>query len=86
MRKALEASDVRVVTDTRANYTPGWKYNHWELKGLPLRCELGPKDMENSCVVLARRDTGGYRVIGAPGSMPRGEAHGVRSEDLGPVR
>lgn len=50
--------DVRVVTDTRANYTPGWKYNQWELKGLPLRMELGPKDMENSAVVLARRDTG----------------------------
>lgn len=63
MRKALEAADVRVVTDTRANYTPGWKYNHWELKGLPLRCELGPKDMENSCVVLARRDTGAKETV-----------------------
>ncbi len=36
----------------------GWKYNHWELKGLPIRLELGPKDMEASSVVLVRRDTG----------------------------
>lgn len=35
---ALEKAGVRVTTDTRDNYTPGWKYNHWELKGLPLRC------------------------------------------------
>jgi prolyl-tRNA synthetase len=58
LTEALEKLDVRVATDTRANYTPGWKYNHWELKGLPLRMELGPKDMENGVVVLARRDTG----------------------------
>jgi hypothetical protein len=49
---------VRVETDLRTNYTPGWKYNHWELRGLPIRMELGPKDMENQTVVLARRDTG----------------------------
>lgn len=54
----LESAGVRVETDYRTNYTPGWKYNHWELKGLPLRCELGPKDMENQTVVLVRRDTG----------------------------
>ncbi|KXZ56462.1 hypothetical protein GPECTOR_1g413 [Gonium pectorale] len=60
---ALEAKDVRVVTDTRSNYTPGWKYNHWELKGLPLRMELGPKDMDNGAVVLARRDTGAKETV-----------------------
>jgi hypothetical protein len=37
---------------------PGWKYNHWELRGVPIRVELGPRDMENKTVVLARRDTG----------------------------
>ncbi|GLC45746.1 hypothetical protein PLESTB_000502900 [Pleodorina starrii] len=61
---ALEKEGVRVVTDTRTNYTPGWKYNQWELKGLPLRMELGPKDMENSAVVLARRDTGAKETVG----------------------
>jgi prolyl-tRNA synthetase len=64
-KAAMEAQGVRVVTDTRDNYTPGWKYNHWELKGLPLRCELGPMDMDKKCVVLARRDTGGCGRLGA---------------------
>lgn len=41
-----------------------WKYNHWELKGVPIRLELGPKDMENQAVVLARRDTGGWLMAG----------------------
>lgn len=58
LTKALEDKGVRVVTDTRSNYTPGWKYNHWELKGLPLRVELGPKDMDNAAVMTCRRDTG----------------------------
>jgi hypothetical protein len=63
-KAALEARGVKVATDTRENYTPGWKYNHWELKGVPLRMELGPMDMDKSSVVLARRDTGG---AGGPG-------------------
>lgn len=63
-QKALEAVGVRVTTDTRDNYTPGWKYNHWELKGLPLRMELGPKDLDNQTVVLARRDTGAKEFVG----------------------
>ncbi|KAI8100900.1 hypothetical protein M9434_005284 [Picochlorum sp. BPE23] len=53
----LQAAGVRATTDCRENYTPGWKYNHWELKGVPLRIELGPRDMENSTVMFARRDT-----------------------------
>jgi prolyl-tRNA synthetase len=57
-KSLLEGSNVRVETDYRTNYTPGWKYNHWELRGVPIRMELGPKDMENKTVVLARRDTG----------------------------
>ena len=47
---------VRVETDKRDNYTPGWKFNHWEMKGVPLRLEMGPKDLENSSVVVVRRD------------------------------
>eukprot|EP01024_Parvocaulis_polyphysoides_P021699 TRINITY_DN20290_c0_g1_i1.p1 TRINITY_DN20290_c0_g1~~TRINITY_DN20290_c0_g1_i1.p1 ORF type:complete len:174 (+),score=12.88 TRINITY_DN20290_c0_g1_i1:138-659(+) len=49
---------LRVQSDDRENYTPGWKYNHWELKGVPIRMELGPKDMQNRTVVMVRRDTG----------------------------
>lgn len=58
LRKALEGKGVRVETDMRTNYTPGWKYNHWEMRGVPMRVELGPRDMENEVVVVARRDTG----------------------------
>lgn len=48
----------RVELDDRDEYTPGWKYNQWEMKGVPLRLELGPKDLEKNQVVLVRRDTG----------------------------
>jgi hypothetical protein len=40
------------------NNNPGWKFNHWELKGVPLRIELGPKDLEKQQVVCVRRDNG----------------------------
>ena len=49
---------VRATSDTRENYTPGWKYNHWELKGVPIRIELGPKDMEQASVVAKARYNG----------------------------
>ena len=39
------------------NISPGWKFNQWEMKGVPLRLEIGPKDMEKNQCVLARRDT-----------------------------
>ncbi|KAL4441883.1 hypothetical protein ABPG77_003799 [Micractinium sp. CCAP 211/92] len=54
----LKAAGVRVTTDSRDNYTPGWKYNFWELRGVPLRIELGPRDMDSGVAMLARRDTG----------------------------
>ena len=43
--------------DDRESQTPGWKYNEWEMRGVPLRLEIGPKDIQKSQVVLARRDT-----------------------------
>ncbi len=48
----------RVKVDDREEYTPGWKFNEWELRGVPLRIEIGPRDVEADQVVLARRDTG----------------------------
>ena len=54
----LVAADVRVDVDSRMNYTPGWKYNHWEQKGVPIRIEVGPKDMAASKCRLVRRDNG----------------------------
>ncbi len=50
--------DFRVEIDTRDGYTPGWKFNEWEMKGVPLRLEIGPKDMAQGLVMLVRRDTG----------------------------
>jgi prolyl-tRNA synthetase len=47
-----------VNLDDREHYTPGWKFNEWELKGVPLRIEIGPKDIAKKSVVLVKRDTG----------------------------
>jgi prolyl-tRNA synthetase len=44
--------------DARDNLSPGFKFNDWELKGIPLRLEIGPKDLANESCILARRDTG----------------------------
>lgn len=49
---------VRVHLDDRDNYTPGWKFNHWEQKGVPVRLNIGPRDVANNVVEIARRDTG----------------------------
>ncbi len=45
-----------VILDDRDEYSPGWKYNEWELKGIPLRIEIGPKDIVKNQVILVRRD------------------------------
>ena len=57
IRDELVGRGVRVMLDDRDTQTPGWKYNEWELRGVPLRLEIGPKDIEKSQVMLARRDT-----------------------------
>ena len=48
---------VRIEIDAREEYKPGWKFSEWEMRGVPLRLEIGPKDIEQSQVVLVRRDT-----------------------------
>jgi len=48
----------RIKLDDRDQYTPGWKFNEWELVGVPLRLELGPKDLKEKKVIAVRRDTG----------------------------
>jgi prolyl-tRNA synthetase len=53
----LRGRNVRVMLDHRDAYTPGWKFSEWELRGVPLRLEIGPKDIEKRQVMLARRDT-----------------------------
>ena len=53
----LEQVGIRTLIDDRAQYTPGWKYHEWEMKGVPLRVEIGPKDVQAKQVTLVRRDT-----------------------------
>ena len=57
IKKTLEKNRLRTRIDLREEYTPGWKYNYWELKGVPIRIEIGPKDVKKKQVVLVRRDT-----------------------------
>jgi len=57
IRDGLPA-DLAVELDDREQYSPGWKFNEWELKGVPLRIEIGPRDVASGQVVFVRRDTG----------------------------
>jgi len=57
IRKELTAAGVRVKLDDSEENSPGWKYAEWELRGVPLRLEIGPKDIEKGTVFSARRDT-----------------------------
>src|SRR5947199_10488683 len=56
IQRELVASEIRVTLDDREE-RPGWKFAEWELRGVPLRLEIGPKDIEKSAVMIARRDT-----------------------------
>ena len=57
LMKDLRAKGVRVKFDKRDTHKPGWKFNEYELKGVPLRIAIGPKDLEKETVEMARRDT-----------------------------
>ena len=59
IRAQLIAADIRVKTDEREGQSPGFKFNDWEMRGVPLRIEIGPKDVAKGSVVLARRDKPG---------------------------
>ncbi|HET8741316.1 MAG TPA: proline--tRNA ligase [Gaiella sp.] len=62
----LRAVGVRVRVDDRPEYRPGFKFNEWELKGVPLRIELGGRDLASGSVTVVRRDTGEKRQIERP--------------------
>ncbi|MBT4539571.1 proline--tRNA ligase [Candidatus Woesearchaeota archaeon] len=63
LQTALKKSGIEVELDAREQYSPGWKFNQWEMKGTPLRIELGPRDLEKDQAVVARRDTGEKKAI-----------------------
>jgi prolyl-tRNA synthetase len=66
--QTLKGSGVRVKLDDRAEVSAGFKFNDWEMRGVPLRMEIGPRDVEKDAVVLARRDIPGKegKTFGVP--------------------
>lgn len=67
LKKAMEISEELVelgaFVDARENYSAGWKFNEWELTGVPIRIEIGPKDLKKNQVVLVRRDNGEKIIV-----------------------
>lgn len=61
--QSIKAAGMRCEADLRENYNPGWKFNNWELKGVPFQIQLGPKDMKAEQVVVVRRDTSEKTVV-----------------------
>lgn len=56
LTKALQAQQIRFYYDDSEQNTPGWKFNHWEMKGAPLRIEIGPHEATQNKIVIVRRD------------------------------
>jgi prolyl-tRNA synthetase len=59
LKEQLLKANLRVALDKREGFSPGWKFNDWEMRGVPLRVELGPKDVAKQAALLARRDKPG---------------------------
>src|SRR5437899_4231305 len=73
IQQQLRSAGIRVTLDER-DERPGWKFSEWELRGVPLRVEIGPKDIEKSAVPVARRDTREKQSVsmdGLPASLLR---------------
>jgi len=58
LAETLQQAGIRLKLDDREGYSPGWKFNEWEMKGVPLRIELGPRDLAAEQVIIVRRDSG----------------------------
>ncbi|MCA1727783.1 MAG: proline--tRNA ligase, partial [Actinobacteria bacterium] len=71
---AAELGELRVKVDDREEHRPGYKFNEWELKGVPVRIEMGPRDLDQDQVTVARRDTmdKGPEPLGGVGERVRG--------------
>ena len=76
--KQLIGDGVRIHVDDRDAYSPGWKFNEWEMRGVPLRIEIGPRDVQQSQVMLVRRDLAG-RARKQASPIGDGLADAVRS-------
>lgn len=71
LQKELEDAGIRVHLDDRDTHKPGWKFAEYELKGVPVRLAMGPRDLENGTVELARRDQLSKDVVATEGLIPR---------------
>ncbi len=58
IKNDLKQAGIRVKLDQREEFTPGWKFANWEMRGVPLRIEIGPRDIKNNQAIAVRRDTG----------------------------
>ena len=63
VEERLRKAQIRVQVDRRPEYTPGWKFNEWEMRGVPLRLEIGPREVERRQVFTSRRDTRAKRPL-----------------------
>jgi prolyl-tRNA synthetase len=70
VQQQLRSAGIRVTLDER-DERPGWKFSEWELRGVPLRVEIGPKDIEKAAVLVARRDTREKQSIAMDGLPTR---------------
>ena len=59
----LKSKNISIKIDDRKNHKPGWKFSEYELKGIPVRIVIGPKDLENNTVEVARRDELSKEII-----------------------
>src|SRR5579875_2997723 len=82
-RLARELAEFRVKVDQREEFTPGYKFNDWEMRGVPLRIELGPRDIEQGTVLLARRDQPGRE---GKRSVPRAGVAAAVGETLAAIQ
>jgi prolyl-tRNA synthetase len=82
LHNRISKAGMRVELDTAEQKTPGWKFNYWELKGVPLRVEIGPRDVAQGTVVLARRDLPGKagKQFGVPMESAAAQAAQVLEE------
>jgi prolyl-tRNA synthetase len=78
IREELEAEGLSVKYDDRDTQKPGWKFNEYEMKGVPVRIAIGPRDLENNTVEIARRDTLDKQVV--PGNSVLEVVKGLMEE------
>ena len=67
IRRELEDRGIRILVDDREAFRPGWKFNEYEVQGVPVRLALGPRDVKNGTVEVARRDTGDKESVARAG-------------------